>query len=222
MMMKSTRSRITLGLSVAALAIGGMAYAQSDAAPNHGMHLGDADGNGVVTRAEAQAAATAMFTRMDVNKDGKLDKADRAAGRAAMQDRMFEKLDTDKNGAISKSEFAAHHGPDRDGPGRDHEGMGHGAMGHGAMGHGAMGNDMADGPKGPGKGGMRGHRMGGGMMMMARMADTDKDGALSQAEFTAAAAKHFDMADANHDGQITAAERQAMHEKMKAEWQAKK
>jgi hypothetical protein len=75
-----------------------------------------------------------------------------------------------------------------------------------------------------GMGGERHHgrmgRHGGGMgMMMMHMADANKDNAVSQAEFTAAALQRFDRADANKDGQVTKEERQAartaMHSQMR-------
>ena len=190
--MMTVTKRLMLGLSAAALTVGGIAYAQGPAGrPNP-----DADGNGVVTRAEAQASATAMFARLDANQDGKLDKTDRDARRTEMRGKMFDKLDADNNGAVSEGEFMADRGMRGDGgPGMD-----------------------APGKKGHG----RHHRGGHGMMKMSKMADTNKDGAVSQAEFAAAAMKRFDMADANRDGQITQEERAKMHEAMKAKWQAKK
>jgi len=103
-------------------------------------------------------------------------------------------IDSDKNGQISRAEFAAHHGP------------GHGMQGEGSEGHRGMGA------------GMGGHRGGHGGGMMARMADTNNDGAVSQAEFTAAAAQRFDRIDANKDGQITAEERQAGRTAMHERW----
>ena len=63
-------------------------------------------------------------------------------------------------------------------------------------------------------GGMRGHGMamrGHGMMM--RRADADNDGRVSLAEAQAAAVKHFDMVDLNHDGRITPEERQQIRQK---------
>ncbi len=171
-----------IGLTVAALALtsAGAAYA--------------AVNDGTTTRAEAQTRASAMFARMDTNKDGKLDTADRAAHEAE----RFARLDTDKNGSISPAEMAARHA-------RRPEGAG--------------GSD----------GGKRGHRMGGrhgggesmgghgrGMMMMHR-ADTDNDQVVSQAEFTATALQHFDSADSNKDGTLTRAERQAVHQAMRAQ-----
>ena len=204
--MKISMKKVALGLSAGALALGGFAYAQGGPG-RHGPMM-DADGDGVVTRAEAQASAAAMFTRMDVNKDGKIDAADREARRTQRKEEMFARLDTDKNGSISKAEFMAAKAPGdgrRGGPGMDGErgGRHHAGMRGEGKRHGRM--HHARGP--------------GGMMMMA---DTDKDGAVTQAEFTAASMKHFDMMDSDKDGKVTAEERKAAHEKMKAMWKARK
>lgn len=185
--------KISLAVSAAALAIGGIAYAQMSA--DHPKI--DADGDGVITRAEAQTASTAMFAKMDANKDGKLDRGDREA----MLGNRFAMLDTDKNGSISRQEFMAGHEGMR-GPGKP------GMMGHG--GHGMGGHH-----------GRHGGRHG-SMMMKMKMADANSDGSITQAEFTAAANKHFETADANKDGRISKEERDAAHQKMKAEWKAAK
>lgn len=147
--------------------------------------------DGPITRAEAQAKAQEMFARMDANKDGKLDQADHAARRAA----MFDRIDTDRNGQISRAEFdaMAERGP--------------------------RGPEAGDGSKGP-EDGHRMHRFGHrgghhGGMMMGRMADADKDGAVSQAEFVNAALQRFDRADANRDGTVTREERQAAFKAMR-------
>lgn len=120
-----------IGLTAAALVFGGAACA----APGtpQGKHSADADGNGVITRAEATAKANAMFTRLDVNKDGTLDKSDRVAMREMMKTRMFERLDANKDGSITKTEFLA----ERDG----HDASGRGGRGgkpHGRHGGGRM------------------------------------------------------------------------------------
>lgn len=137
----------------------------------------DTDGDKTITWAEAKTKSDAMWGKLDVNKDGKLDKADRAA---KMGER-FTAIDTDKNGSISRDEFIAHHSQMKDGkPGdgmRDHRGM-------------------------------KGHRgMMGGGMHMAAMADANKDGAVSRAEFDATVKAHFDKADANKDGKVSPDER---------------
>ncbi|MBB3860167.1 hypothetical protein GGQ88_001428 [Novosphingobium hassiacum] len=148
----------------------------------------DANGDKTITWAEAKAKSDQMWTRMDVNKDGKLDSADRAAKTAE----RFDKLDTDKNGSLSKQEFAAKPGPD----------------GMAGPEKGKRGDRMG----GHGKGGHRG-MMGGGMHMMA-MADANKDGTVTRAEFDTATKAHFDMADANKDGSVTAEERRAAMKSM--------
>lgn len=171
--------KLTIGLSVAALTMAGVAYA----APGQ---RGDTDNNGTLTRAEAQAHANERFAKMDANKDGKLDAADREARQTA----MFDRIDTNKDGQISRQEFAA--GRDRGSPSAEQAAKG--PDGKHRMGH--RGGKGWGGPGGPG----------GGMMQLA---DTNKDNAISQAEFSAAALQHFDRADANKDGQVTKEERQA-------------
>jgi hypothetical protein len=172
--------KIAIGLSLGALALAGTAYAQ-----HHMGHAGD-DG-AAMTRAQAQTKSTEMFAHMDVNKDGKLDTADRDA-------RMGEKFDTmdaDKNGQLSRAEFMAAH--------QDRMGDGNATSGHG------------------GRHGMH-HGHGGMMKMMAMKADSNNDGAVSQAEFAAAAMQRFERADTNKDGQVTREERRTAHAGMRGRW----
>lgn len=228
--------KLTLGISAAALTIGGVACAQAPAnPPKMERPKIDANGDGTVTRAEARAAATAMFAKMDVNKDGKLDKADRELARQQMQDARFARLDTNSDGSISKAEFSAERAPGGPGPHGGPDGDGPPPPPGGPRGDGPG----MDGPgkDGPGKNGARdgrghhdkrgGHGFGhgghgGGMMWMAKQADTNNDDAISQAEFMAAAMKRFDAEDTNKDGKVTKEERQASREAKKAEWQAKR
>lgn len=192
--MEMTRTRkIVLGLTLAASAVAGAAYAQQAA-----------KGDGVFTRAEAQAKAQDAFTRMDANKDGKLDQADRAARHAA----MFDRMDTDKNGQISRAEFDTMHQSMHQGGPRGHEAAG----GPAGEGHGMH--------RWGGRGGHGGHRGGGMMMGRAMMggADANKDGAVTQAEFTQAALTRFDRTDANRDGTVTREERQAARKAMREQW----
>lgn len=190
------KKTLTLGLSIAALAVAGTAVAQNAPAANRGDWA-----NKTVSRAEVQTQAATMFDRMDANHDGKLDQADRAARKT----QMFAKLDTDKNGQLSPAELEAGHklrpGRSEGAPGGDHAGMA--GMDHGKMG---------------------GHKMGGRGMHggMGRMADANKDGTVTRAEFVAAALTRFDAGDSNRDGSLTPAERQAAHAAMKAQWQAKR
>jgi hypothetical protein len=145
-----------------------------------------------MTRVQAQTKADEMFAKMDANNDGAITQADREARRQAMRTKMFDALDTDKNGQISRNEFMAKHD-----------------MKKGQMGK----HDRGD------KRGKWGKHDRGGMQGMA---DTNKDGSISKAEFTAAALARFDKNDANKDGTVTAEERKAAREAMRAQWQAKK
>lgn len=165
---------------------------------------GGADRDAVQTRSDAEAKAAQMFARMDANKDGKLDAADRAAQHAERQAKMFASLDADGNGSISKAEWDKH-GADRAAKRaeRGEKRAEAGEAGEGKRHHGMRG--------GHGKRG--GHR---GMMM--GKADTDGDKAVSQAEFQTAALARFDAADANKDGQVTPEERQAQ----RGAWRAKR
>jgi hypothetical protein len=77
----------------AVLLTGGIAYAASEA--------------GEMTRAEATAKAREKFAKMDANKDGKLDAADRAVHHGQIAAAMFDRVDADKNGSISREEWSA-------------------------------------------------------------------------------------------------------------------
>lgn len=179
-----------LGVSVALLAVSGAAIAS-----HHGPGHGDPMGDKTVTRAEAQTRAATMFTKMDVNKDGKIDAGDREARQMA----RFDGADANKDGSVSRDEFAAARK--------------------------AAGERRAEwkakAKAERGERGEHGKRMGGhgrgmkGGMMMLVMADTNKDKAVSKDEFLTAHAKHFDMADANKDGSLTPDERKAAQAKMR-------
>lgn len=214
-------SKISVGLSAAALAIAGAACAQSPAAPPGGSERDRPEAR-TQTRAEAQARAEAMFARLDVNKDGKLDRADREARRQERRSALFDRLDADKDGAISKVEFMADRGPDSD-RGRD-RGSPHPE------------GDMPPPPGGPEASGDRPspdhaerHRRHGGPRgdMKRRMpgfgkADDNRDRSITRSEFVAAALQRFDAIDTDKDGKVTPQERRAAHDRMRAEWQARK
>lgn len=90
--------KTVLAFAALSLAVPAAVAAQAPAAERPA-RLGQQD----LTRADAQARASAAFARMDANKDGALDQADRTARQSA----MFDRLDTDRDGAISRAEFAA-------------------------------------------------------------------------------------------------------------------
>jgi len=147
------------------------------------------------TRAGAQQRADQMFDRLDANHDGKIDQADRAIRQKA----RFDGLDTDHNGQLSYAEFTA---------ARDAR------------------NGRGDGKRGDRAGRRGDHRMamggfhGRGGFRTMRMADADKDGAITKAEFETSALQRFDRMDGNHDGTVTPDEAKAARDNMRQEWQA--
>lgn len=134
-----------------------------------------------------KADAQARAAEMFARMDINKDGKLDQADRAARQAEHFARMDTDKDGKLSQSEFSAGR-PKREGMAQDRKEPG--KMGRRGGGHGAMG-------------------------MMARMADTNKDGALTRDEFLAAQGKHFEMMDADKSGTVTAEERQAARAKMR-------
>ena len=164
----------------------------------HEMHHGMA---GPITRGAIESMVKEHFAKVDANGDGFVNKAEAAGARekmtAEMRDRHFKEMDANADGSISRAEFDAHHA----------EPMAMGGMKeHGAGHHPGMGMAMM---------------MHGGDRMFER-ADANKDGRVSLAEAIALPMALFEKADANKDGTISPEERKAAHEKMRAEWRAKR
>jgi Ca2+-binding EF-hand superfamily protein len=95
--------KLTLGLTVAALALTGTAYAAQGPASRDG----ELRRNAVTTVADVQERAARRFQRLDVNHDGRIDQADRAERRTGRLQMRFDRLDADRNGELSRTEFAA-------------------------------------------------------------------------------------------------------------------
>jgi len=81
----------------------GMGRHQRDHRGNGFMAMMDSDHDGRISAAEQQA----FFERMDVNKDGYIDRADREARAKQRRDEWFAKADTDKDGKLSPAELDA-------------------------------------------------------------------------------------------------------------------
>ena len=190
--------RLILAAALAGTALAGPTLAQTaaPAAPTAKPMRADANGDGVVTRAEAAAAADARFTALDRNRDGKLS-ADEMPGRRWKRDdstprpdagrpditreafraralERFDRMDANRDGRVDKSEREAMRA----------------------------------------RGGGRGHHGRGGPGMMLRMADTNRDGVVTREEATAAAQRMFYRFDTNRDGRIDQAEMQAARQGM--------
>src|SRR3546814_19895949 len=114
-MIRKFMTTVALGsLFVGGLAASHLAFAQ-DAGPRGGgmLMMADADKDSAVTKAELTAALETRFARLDANKDGKLDQADRDMLRQQRPDKRFAALDADQTGQNTTAEFAPRHqGPD--------------------------------------------------------------------------------------------------------------
>ena len=179
------------------------------------------------TRADVGAHVRTMFEKLDANRDGYVTKAEAqaargdragrvmkrihkrmsrdAAGSTANRGAMFDKLDTNRDGSISRPEFESAHARRQE--------------------HRIVIREKRDGAGAPGAThevhGMHRRRMGGmGMGLRGRMfdmADANRDGRVTLQEATAAAYRHFDTADVNRDGRITPDERMQLHQRMRTE-----
>lgn len=146
----------------------------------------------VMTWADAKAKADSLWARLDVNKDGKLDQADRDA----RVSQMFDRIDANHDGSVSRDEFLANH--------RAVDAR-HARMEPGDQPPPAPPADGAAPPDRHGRSHWRPH----GPFGMIGMADADRNGTVTRAEYDAAAKARFDKADTNHDGKITPDERRA-------------
>ncbi|MEH6791913.1 hypothetical protein [Parasphingorhabdus sp.] len=192
------KKTILFSTATAMLMAGGIAVA---APGDRGMRA-DTNGDGAVSRSELTQSLDQRFARMDVNGDGFLSKEDREAKQAE----RFAKMDSNGDGQVSQAEMDAARAAReaRHFERRDKDG------------NGTLSQEEAMAKKGKGKG-MRGHRGGRGMAMLAK-ADSNGDQKISKAEFTSMATARFDQADANKDGKLTSEERQAAWKAMRAQW----
>lgn len=185
---------LSIGLSAMALMAVSVAHAQTPNSQTPGAPPPPPAGHHAMpmkelTRDEAKTRAEKLFDALDLNHDGKLDKADRDLHLA----KHFEAMDANHDGQLSLQEFQATHermkgpkdGPEEQAPGRWKQ------EGRGPEGHNGMGQ------RGP------------AMMLMMRQADPNHTGTVTRDAFVNAALATFDREDTNHDGKVTPEERRA-------------
>jgi Ca2+-binding EF-hand superfamily protein len=145
-----------------------------------------------------------MFEMLDANKDGTVTRAEATAA----AEKRFAEVDTNKDGVISQAERDAMRGRMRDAmfDRMDSDKNGQLSREEFRAAHEKMRAAKGErGMQGMHRGGHHGGMRGGGMMK----ADTTKAQAVARAQAM------FDRIDANRDGNITAAERDAARQKMK-------
>ncbi len=154
----------------------------------------DSNGDGILTKAEAQSAAQVRFAEGDANGDGVINSADVQAKAAE----RFARLDINGDGGVSESEFRAAREARK-----------------------AERRAQRNGRKKANKAkkARRGKRS---ALAIVKKADTNGDNAVTQAEFLAHSDTRFAKVDANNDGQITREERSAAREERKATRQARR
>ncbi len=77
----------------------------------HALKTLDTDGDGRLSRAEAAAAPgyAERFERMDLDRNGYVDRADRQQRMKQRNDEWFVGADADRNGQLSRAEYDAAH-----------------------------------------------------------------------------------------------------------------
>ena len=133
--------RTTLFALLAGTALAGATFAQTATDPDRPNPVlrFDQNGDGQITREEAQAISANPMARADTNGDGSLSRAEAVAAATQRAEQMFDRFDEDGDGQIALDDLPRPHG------GRGH----HDARGdedhHGGE-HGRMRDHAARGP----------------------------------------------------------------------------
>ena len=211
------RVLLLAGAAFAAVALGALAHAEDRQErrevriERHMERIGriDANTDGFITRAEAQAEAERMFGELDGDSNGKLDAADHAGGRHVMIHRIDDGGHGGEHGDSHGRHHGRGHGPDHDGDSdvdvnvrttengeqtvieRREVHVQRAAPKDGAT---PVAAPMPPRPPHPPMAMM--------LFMHSDEADRNGDSALSKEEFVAQQLRYFDAADANGDGKI--------------------
>lgn len=145
-----------------------------------------------IKRTELVARMEAAFAKLDTNGDGKITAEERKARRDARIAEQFKRMDADGNGAITLEEMKAAHDK--------RPAFGEKAGTERRMHHAGKGRHPGFGFHGGPNGKL----------------DANNDGVITKEEFLAPALARFDRMDTDRNGVLTAAERQAAREAMKA------
>ena len=212
---------VSIGAAAAVLLAGGAGIART--APQFGHSSTSHRPSKPQTRAEAQARVAKTFARLDTNHDGYITEAEveavdaaRAQKRQARAQKfdpskIFDRLDRDHDGKISVAEAAAGRGNRKSATAAQPQATGFTGMF-------ARADSNKDGVVTRAEFESTGERLRarmqhlaaarGGASRLFANADTNRDGRISEAELEQDALAKFDRMDLNHDGTVTAEERQ--------------
>ena len=207
------RKILLVAVGAAALAASACGFAQAQNGPedrggHHGLFESDSNNDGVLTQSEFNSGRDALFARLDADHDGQLSREEMHAQRGEHRGRRgghrgghpggppgggFEGADANNDGNITREEFLARPIQMFERLDANHDGVISASERPQRPERGERGGD--DGPRGE-----RGDRPN---------PDTDGNGTISRAEFTAMGTGMFDRLDANNDGRVTREEAQA-------------
>jgi hypothetical protein len=140
-----------------------------------------------------RAAAEQRSDKLFARLDANHDGKIDQADHAVREKTRFDRVDANHDGQVSYAEFTAMHGRRDDARAeRSPRGVNHMAL----------------------------RRAGAGRLI--RLADADRDGAITQAEFHAAALTRFDQLDADKNGTVTPDEAKAARDSRRQQWQARR
>jgi Ca2+-binding EF-hand superfamily protein len=195
---------VAAGAAVLAAGACGFAQAQDgsqERGGRHGIFQSDSNSDGVLTRAEFDAGHTTSFARLDSDNNGQLTREEMRAERGEHRGRrgghrgggthQLASADANNDGNITREEFLAR-------PNQMFERL----------------DDNSDGVISANERPQRGERGERGGEQRAERPDrphfdSDNNGTLSRAEFTAMGAGMFERLDANDDGRVTQEEARA-------------
>ncbi|MCA8885664.1 MAG: hypothetical protein R3C31_07330 [Hyphomonadaceae bacterium] len=203
------RKILLVAAGAAALAASACGFAQAQNGPEdrgarHGIFESDSNNDGVLTRAEFDAGRQALFARLDTDQNGELTREEMRAQWEGHRGRRgphrggppgggLEGADANHDGNITRDEFLARPVQMFERLDANHDGV----------------ISASERPQRPDRGDRNGadgprHERGD-----RPNPDTDGNGTISRAEFTAMGANMFAHLDANSDGRVTREEAQA-------------
>ncbi len=167
----------------------------------------DTNADGIVTKAEARAAAQMRFEKMDLNGDAALNISDRDTRAKA----RFAKIDGNGDGVLSEEEFLAVRqarlikSEERNSKRKNRTAKRHGKKPQDKKRHGKKQQNRTD-----------------RVSKLLKHADNNADQSISREEFIAFSDVRFARVDTNNDGQITKDERRVAREERRAARQAQR